>query len=150
MGKNHKGATVTINDRVSGYLWIRKLSGKEAAPLAEKTIEALLPYKQHSKTITADNRKKLPKHHLIASSLDIKFYFCKPYYTWERGANENTNGLISQYIPKGTDLSELTDEYVQWGENQINNRPRKRLGYFTPKEKLNQLLTTNAKVVFVI
>ncbi len=148
IGKNHKGAAVTINDRATGYLWIRKLSGKEATPLAEKTIEALMPYKQHLKTITSDNGKEFTKHELIACELGINFYFCKPYHSWERGANENTNGLIRQYIPKGTDFSELTDEYVVWVENKINNRPRKRLGYLTPTEKLDQLLTLNS-VAFI-
>lgn len=140
IGKNHKGAAVTINDRATGYLWIRKLSGKEAAPLADKTIEALLPYKKHLKTITADNGKEFAKHELIACLLEINFYFCKPYHSWERGANENTNGLIRQYIPKGTDFSELTDQYVAWVEDQINNRPRKKLGYLTPNEKLNLII----------
>lgn len=148
IGKNHKGAAVTINDRATGYVWIRKLTGKEAAPLAEKTIDALMPYKQHLKTITSDNGKEFTKHELIACELGINFYFCKPYHSWERGANENTNGLIRQYIPKGTDFSELTDEYVAWVENKINNRPRKRLGYLTPTEKLDQLLNMNS-VAFI-
>ena len=80
IGKNHQGAAVTINDRVTGYLWIRRLSGKEASPLAEKAIEALLPYKQQLKTITADNGKEFAKHELIACKLEINFYFCKPYH----------------------------------------------------------------------
>jgi len=63
----------------------------------------------------------------IAKELEISFYFCKPYHSWERGANENTNGLIRQYIPKGTDFSGITDEFVSWVENKLNNRPRKRL-----------------------
>ena len=63
-------------------------------------------------TITADNGKEFAKHQEIAKELDISFYFCKPYHSWERGANENTNGLIRQYIPKGTDFSEITDELV--------------------------------------
>ena len=62
-------------------------------------------------------------------------------HSWERGANENMNGLIRQYIPKGTDFSEITDEFVSWIENKLNNRPRKRLGYLTPNEKFNSILT---------
>ena len=92
-------------------------------------------------TITADNGKEFAKHQEIAKELDISFYFCKPYHSWERGANENTNGLIRQYIPKGTDFSEITDEFVSWIENKLNNRPRKRLGYLTPNEKFNSILT---------
>ena len=63
-------------------------------------------------------------------------------HSWERGANENTNGLIGQYIPKGTDFSGITDEFVSWVENKLNNRPGKKLGYLTPNEKFNLLLTT--------
>ena len=77
----------------------------------------------------------------IAKELQISFYFCKPYHSWERGANENTNGLITQYIPKGTDFSEITDEFVSWVETKLNNRPRKRLGYLTPNENFNSILT---------
>lgn len=100
-------------------------------------------------TITADNGKEFAKHQEIAKELDISFYFCKPYHSWERGAKENTNGLIRQYIPKGTDFSEITDEFVSWIENKLNNRPRKRLGYLTPNEKFNLLLTNQNSIAFV-
>ena len=92
-------------------------------------------------TITADNGKEFAKHQEIAEKLKTPFYLCKPFHSWERGANENTNGLIRQYIPKGTDFSEITDEFVSWVENKLNNRPRKRLGYITPNEKFNSILT---------
>ena len=140
IGSNHKGALVTINDRLTSKVWIRKLSGKDAAPLALKTIEALQPVKDLIHTITADNGKEFTKHQEIAKELQISFYFCKPYHSWERGANENTNGLIRQYIPKGTYFSEITDEFVSCIENKLNNRPRKRLGYLTPNEKFNSIL----------
>ena len=139
--KNHKGALVTINDRLTSKVWIRKLSGKDAVPLALKTIEALQPIKDLIHTITADNGKEFARHQEIAKELEISFYFCKPYHSWERGANENMNGLIRQYIPKGTDFSGITDEFVAWVEEKLNNRPRKRLGYLTPNEKFNLILT---------
>ena len=85
--------------------------------------------------------KEFAKHQEIAKELEISFYFCKTYHSWERGANENMNGLIRQYIPKGTDFSGITDEFVAWVEEKLNNRPRKRLGYLTPNEKFNLLLT---------
>ena len=109
IGSNHKGALVTINDRLTSKVWIRKLSGKDAVPLALKTIEALQPIKDLIHTITADNGKEFAKHQEIAEKLEISFYFCKPFHSWERGANENMNGLVRQYIPKGTDFSEITD-----------------------------------------
>ena len=86
-------------------------------------------------------KRIIAKHQEIAKELENSFYFCEPYHSWERGANENTNGLIRQYIPKGTNFSEITDEFVCWVENKLNNRPRKRLGYLTPNEKFNLILT---------
>ena len=93
IGKNHKGAVMTINDRCTQLVLIRKLTGKEAAPLAEMAVKALAPYKDMIYTITADNGKEFAKHKEIAGRLGIQFYFARPYHSWERGANENTNGL---------------------------------------------------------
>lgn len=85
--------------------------------------------------------KEFAKHEEIAQKLEINLYFCKSYHSWECGANENTNGLIEQYIiPKGTDFSEVTAKQIIWIENKLNNRPRKRLGYLTPHEKLKQII----------
>ena len=144
IGKNHKGAILTINDRATSRVWIRKLSGKEAIPVAKITVWALRKVKNLIHTITADNGKEFAKHEDIAQKLDINFYFCKPYHSWERGANENTNGLIRQYIPKGTDFSEVTNKRIKWIENNLNNRPRKRLGYLTPNEKFKQIINMNS------
>ena len=134
IGKNHKGALMTTNDRCTRIVFIRKLEGKEAAPLANAAVQALTPIKDKLHTITADNGKEFAKHKEIASRLGIQFFFAKPYHSWERGANENTNGLIRQYIPKGTDFSTLTDEFIAEVERKLNNRPRKSLGYLTPLE----------------
>ncbi len=151
IGKNHKGAILTINDRVTSRVWIRKLSGKEAIPVAKITAWALRKVKNLIHTITADNGKEttfdasqFAKHEEIAQKLEIKFYFCKPYHSWERGANENTNGLIRQYIPKGTEFSEVTKKQIKRIENILNNRPRKRLGYITPNEKFKQIINQNS------
>ena len=134
IGKNHKGTIMTTNDRCTHLVLIRKLAGKEAAPLASTAIEALLPYTDKIHTITADNGKEFARHKEIAKGLDAEFYFARPYHSWERGANENTNGLIRQYIPKGTDFSKLTDKMIEEIEWKLNNRPRKSLGYLTPLE----------------
>ncbi len=107
--------------------------------LACTAIEALLPYKDKRHTITADNRKEFARHKEIAKGLDAEFYFARPYHSWERGANENTNGLIRQYIPKGTDFGELTDEMLAEIEWKLNHRPRKSLGYRTPLEYCKQM-----------
>ena len=130
---------MTINDRVTGLVWIRLLSGKEAAPLTAAAINALRPVKDLIHTITADNGKEFSFHEEIAKNLNIFIYFAKPYHSWERGANENTNGLIRQYFPKGTDFGDITQEQVMCVQDILNSRPRKRLGYMTPKEKFKQL-----------
>lgn len=144
IGKNHKGAILTINDRATSRVWIRKLTGKEAVPVAQITAWALSKVKSLIHTITADNGKEFAKHEEIAQKLGINFYFCKPYHSWERGANENTNGLIRQYIPKGTDFSGVTNKEIKRIENILNNRPRKRLGYLTPNEKFKQIINQNS------
>lgn len=140
IGKNHKGAIVTIIDRVSGYLWMKKLSGKEASPLAEMTIELLAPFKDVLHTLTVDNGKEFAKHDVIAQKLGIDVFFAHPYHSWERGANENTNGLIRQYFPKGSDFDSLDDQQIESVMNAINNRPRKRLGFRTPLEVAKSFL----------
>lgn len=142
IGKNHKGALLTINDRVTGLVWIRLLSGKDASLLTRAAIDALQPFKDQIHTITADNGKEFSFHEEIARKLNIFVYFAKPYHSWERGANENSNGLIRQYFPKGTDFRNITDEQVMRVQNILNSRPRKRLGYITPKEKY-KILTNN-------
>jgi IS30 family transposase len=159
IGENHKGALLTINERKTGIVKIRKLEGKEAKPLAQETINVLSPFKDLIHTITADNGKE-PKtkgrarrsqfayHEEIARKLNILFYFARPYHSWERGSNENLNGLIRQYFKKGMDFSKLTDKMIQEVEDKLNNRPRKRFGYLSPLEQLNKVLTNEEKVAF--
>lgn len=88
--------------------------------------------------ITADNGKEFVKNEEIAEKLELDFYSCKSDHSWERGANENVNGLIRQYTPKGADFSEITDKQIKWIENKLNNRPRKRPGYLTRNERFKQ------------
>ena len=146
-GQNHKGALLTINDRVSSMVWIAKLNGKNVEDLAQKTIEVLTPIKQWAYTITADNGKEFADHKTISQSLAIDFYFAKPYHSWERGANENTNGLIRQYFPKGSSFENITNQDVEKVQNILNNRPRKKLGFLTPIEFLS-LRLKNKKIAF--
>lgn len=136
IGQNHKGAILTINDRVSSRVWIAKLKGKNAEELAQKTIEILMPYKPIIHTITGDNGKEFAEHKTIAKTLGIDFYFARPYHSWERGANENTNGLIRQYFPKGSSFDHVTDADIQQVQDILNNRPRKKLKFLTPNEFL--------------
>ena len=131
IGKNHKGALLTINDRATGVLKMAKIDSKEAHAVEAKAIELLQAWKPFLKTITTDNGKEFANHKNIAESLQIDFYFAKPYHSWERGANENLNGLIRQYFPKKSDFDLITKEQVTEIENKLNNRPRKRFGYKT-------------------
>ena len=85
-------------------------------------------------TITADNGKEFAGHSSLSKALDAKFYFARPYHSWERGLNEHTNGLVRQYLPKGTDFRSVTDAEVQAVEDLLNSRPRKALGFRTPEE----------------
>ena len=148
IGKNHQGALLTINDRVTSLVWIRRLDSKHEVPLTKASIEALMPLKDTLFTITSDNGKEFAGHQKIAQELQIDFYFAKPYHSWERGANENTNGLIRQYFPKGCSFEKITQENVLFVQNKLNNRPRKKLGYLSPNEfyKIN---FSNNKVAFV-
>lgn len=148
IGKDHKGAILTINDRMSNIVWIKKLSGKNAADLAEKAVEILTPYKTSLHTITSDNGKEFADHNVISRELGVKVYFAKPYHSWERGANENTNGLIRQYFKKGSSFDNITDEDVTRVQEILNNRPRKKLNYLSPNEFLSIYLSNN-KVALV-
>lgn len=148
IGQNHKGALLTINDRVSSKVWIAKLNGKNADELTQKTIEILNPFKPIINTITADNGKEFAEHKTISIGLDVDFYFAKPYHSYERGANENMNGLIRQYFPKGSSFDNITNEDVQRVIDILNNRPRKKLNFLTPNEFF-YLNLSNQKVAFV-
>lgn len=145
IGKNHKGALLTINDRASGILFMGKVESKEASEIQQKTIELLKDWKPLIKTITSDNGKEFANHRAIAEGLDIDYYFAKPYHSWERGANENLNGLIRQYFPKKSNFENIDEQQIKTVVNTLNNRPRKRFGYKTPNEifaeKINKLNT---------
>lgn len=148
IGKDHQGAIVTINSRATGMLKMKKVE-KRTAELVSLTIEELLQdWKPFVETITADNGKEFAMHQKISESLDIDFYFANPYHSWERGANENLNGLIRQYLPKKTDFSTITDAEIQRVEDKLNNRPRKRLNFETPLEAMEKLLF-NQEIAFM-
>ena len=148
IGKNHNQAIVTINDRVTGMLKMKKVPSKEASVVAAAVIELLEEWLAYLHTITSDNGKEFALHELISETLNIDYYFAHPYHSWERGANENLNGLIRQYIPKKSDFSILTDQDIQNIEKKLNDRPRKRHNFQSPNIVMNQLLF-NQKVAFV-
>ena len=136
IGKGRKGALLTMVDRKSLYVVIGRLSGKNAEALADELIERFTELRAPLKTITFDNGLEFAEHERISKELDGEIYFAHPYSSWERGANENTNGLIRQYFPKGMDLTMVTEEDIQFVMDRLNNRPRETLGWKTPNEVL--------------
>lgn len=140
IGKDHDGALLTVNDRATGMLKMAKIDSKEASVVEAKLIEILEEWKPFLQTITSDNGKEFANHKTIADALNILYFFAKPYQSWQRGANENLNGLIRQYFPKKSDFKLINKEYVKEIENKLNNRPRKRYGFKTPNEVFSQKL----------
>jgi IS30 family transposase len=137
IGKNHKQAIVSIIERKSKFTILRKVSRKTAQNVTEATIEALTDMDKVL-TITADNGSEFAYHDQIAERLDADFYFAHPYSSWERGLNENTNGLVRQYIKKGSHMNWVSDNVLDILANKLNSRPRKTLGYKTPNEAFNE------------
>lgn len=134
VGARHKGGILSAVERKSKLTRLRKLTTKSAAEMKDKTIALLAPLAAKVHTITVDNGKEFCEHELIAAGLQARIYFAHPYASWERGLNENTNGLIRQYFPKKYEFSKISDSDLQRVEDLLNNRPRKSLGYRTPNE----------------
>lgn len=134
IGKNHRGALVTLAERKSRYILAAQVPDKHASGVTAAVTRLLRPHKGKCYTMTFDNGKEFAEHETIASELDADVYFAHPYHSWERGLNENSNGLLRQYFPKGMELVEVTQEQVQWAVDRLNHRPRKVLGFRTPFE----------------
>lgn len=134
VGARHKGGLLSLVERKSKLTRLRKLATKSAAEMKDRSIALLAPLATRVHTITVDNGKEFCDHELIAAGLQARIYFAHPYASWERGLNENTNGLVRQYFPKKYQFARITDKDVQQVEDLLNNRPRKTLGYRTPNE----------------
>ena len=147
IGANHKGAMVTLDERVSKLRLALPQIGKFALETKESIIELLKPFKEFVKTITFDNGKEFAKHSDIASSLECDTYFAKPYHSWERGQNENANGLLRQYFPKGMEFVGIARKEVIDAIHKLNSRPRKCLDYATPYEAFMKLTGIDATLV---
>ena len=120
------------NDRQILYLW---KSSSKAKPLAKVVWRLLLPYKgEMLKTITTDNGSEFAEHEWITKHLNVPVYFADSYCSWQKGGVENENKLIRQYIPKGTDISTVTDGKIKKTQYKLNERPREKLNFSTPKE----------------
>jgi IS30 family transposase len=134
IGKGYKQAIVSLTERKARLTLIAKVERKTADLVATTIVRLLRPHAKQVHTLTADNGKEFAQHKSIAKNLEADFYFAHPYASWERGTNENMNGLIRQYFPKHRDFRTITEEEIQRVMTRLNNRPRKCLGYRTPNE----------------
>ena len=134
IGAHHQGVLLSLVERKSRLCLIARLANKSAQEVERTTINLLDSIKEKVHTVTSDNGKEFAKHESIAKNLDAKFFFAHPYASWERGLNENTNGLIRQYFPKKTQFNHISDQQVQSVMEKLNNRPRKCLGMKTPNQ----------------
>ena len=134
IGKQGGSVLVTLVERKTRFSVVGKASNRTAREVTSVILERLSPLAPHVQTLTYDNGKEFAMHQEISKELDASGYFAHPYHSWERGLNENTNGLIRQFFPKGKDLTEVTDAEVQKVMDKLNNRPRKCLGFKTPNQ----------------
>lgn len=139
----NKKAINTVNELKTGYLEFTRLDRKTANLTADSMIEV---FKTHQAiTVTVDNGTEFMEHQRITEATGVEVYFADPYSSWQRGSNENSNGLLRRYLPKGTNIDKLTQEELNDISNDLNNRPRKRLGFMTPAEayrlELNNILS---------
>jgi IS30 family transposase len=134
-GAKGTGGLATHVERKSRYLITAKLSDKQAKTMTEKTIKAFAATPRHlRKTLTVDNGKEFAEFKRIQLKTGLAVYFADPYSAWQRGTNENTNGLLRRYFPKGTDFSKIKEKQIAFVAQKLNNRPRKCLSYLTPQE----------------
>ena len=140
IGASHKGAVVTMVERKSGYAVMAKVEKKTSELVSSAIVDKLQPLAARVKTLTFDNGKEFAGHAHIDQQLQSTAYFARPFASWERGSNENLNGLLRQYVPKKRAMSTVSDEEIRMIQNRLNNRPRKRLGFKTPAEVFHQSL----------
>ena len=136
MGTGSKDCIVTLVERKSGYVMIGKLKDRTTRSVNKRCIQLLEREAATFKTITADNGTEFHQYPEIEKAIGVRFYFATPHHSWERGTNENTNGLIRQYLPKGTSMRHLTQTQCDRIAKKLNTRPRKRHGFKTPEEIL--------------
>jgi IS30 family transposase len=134
LGKNHKQALVILTERKSRFTLLGKVPQRTAQAVQDQIHQLLLPVVAKVHTLTSDHRKEFAFHQQIADLLHLKFYFAHPYAAWERGTNENTNGLLRQYFPKKHDFQQVSSKEMEQAMFRLNFRPRKSLRFKTPFE----------------
>lgn len=147
IGAGHQQALVTLNERKSRYALIAHVPFKTAKKVSDTVISVLKPFVACVLTLTTDNGKEFAEHERIARKLDADFFFAHPYASWERGANENMNGLIRQFFPKKMRFESITKQDIEFAMHRLNHRPRKCLGFKTPHEVFMKQLHFRHNVV---
>jgi len=147
IGKNHKGVFVTLDERKSKLRLALPVSTKKARDVTDAMIHLFTPVKRFVKSITFDNGKEFAFHEEVARTICCKTYFAKPYHSWERGQNENANGLLRQYFPKSMALIDVTTRQLFEAVHKLNSRPRKCLGFKTPYEVFEELTNIKEKTL---
>jgi len=138
MGADMRHCVLTLVERSTGYLVMKKLSARNKEQAANALARSIIGHKGRFRTITLDNGTEFHDYEQVEKNFKVEFYFCTPYHSWERGTNENTNGLIRQYLPKGMCLKNLTQKDCDKIAAELNDRPRERLGFRTPREAFSQ------------
>jgi transposase, IS30 family len=134
IGKSHKQAILTLTERKSRFTMLAKVAHRTASAVRQQVCRVLLPVQDKVHTLTSDHGKEFADHEQIAEALNLKFYFAHPYAAWERGTNENTNGLLRQYFPKKSDFQSVSNKELIQTMSKLNFRPRKSLRFKTPFE----------------
>ena len=137
MGGGNEHCIVTLVERATGYVLIGKLTARTMEEAARRTIQLIRKHPGKFRTITADNGTEFHSYKKIERATGVKIYFATPYHSWERGTNENTNGLIRQYLPKRKSMARVTQHDCNRIAKKLNARPRKRYGYETPEERFH-------------
>lgn len=140
IGAFDRHCILTLVDRKTGYLMIGKLFGRTTEAANRRAIALIQKARRKTRTITLDNGTEFHGYKAIEAATGATIYFATPHHSWERGTNENTNGLLREYFPKGSDLSEHTSARLQHVAAELNSRPRKRLDWDTPAERERILL----------
>lgn len=145
IGKNHKGVFVTLDERKSKLRLALPVGSKKSKEVTDAITQLFKPILRFVKTITFDNGKEFASHEKIAKAIQCDTFFAKPYCSWQRGQNENANGLLRQYFPKSMELLDVTTKQVFDAVHRLNSRPRKCLGFKTPYETFEELTGINEK-----
>lgn len=138
MGTGSKDCVLTLVERKTGLVLVGKLADRTAESLSRRAVSLIRQYQGRVETVTADNGTEFHGYERIERSTGVVFYFARPYHSWERGSNENANGLVRQYLPKGVSMAGLSQHQCNAIARKLNTRPRKRLGFRTPLECFNE------------